>query len=115
MARIQILELPMEHHGDDTVTPFVLIIDQYEEPQRFVTAEEADTLHAQWQHMAEQTGARAVLAFPFQVDIPANQVTLDDSNTLPVTFKVAGDFSEFREQLEAEVRSAARLKDVGFS
>jgi tRNA(Ile)-lysidine synthase TilS/MesJ len=28
MARLQILELPTGHHGDDMVTPFVLVIDR---------------------------------------------------------------------------------------
>ncbi|MFD4320123.1 hypothetical protein [Streptomyces sp. NPDC058548] len=55
MARIQVLELPMEHHGDDTVTtPFALVIDQ-------ATEEEAKQLRDRAADTATMLGARAVI------------------------------------------------------
>jgi hypothetical protein len=66
MPRIQILELPVVHHGDDMETPFILIIDQ-------ASADNADNIRRSIDagHM-EQVGARAVLCFTETVDIPAN-------------------------------------------
>lgn len=73
MARIQILELPMEHYDTATMaegavsTPFVLIIDG-------VSEEQADRLakdHAgQIDAFRQMCGARAVGVFPFALDLP---------------------------------------------
>lgn len=67
MARLQILELPTEHHGDDMVTPFVLVIDQHEPPPFPVDVDAPGP----FDHIAEKIGARAVLAFEETVDIIA--------------------------------------------
>lgn len=72
MARIQILELPTEHHGGDMVTPFVLVIDQYE-PRRYVLGPDQSEPVDQFESVVQKTGARAVLVFEETVDIPANQ------------------------------------------
>lgn len=71
MARIQILELPTEHHGDDMATPFVLIVDQadYDSLNSLSAALEG------WQSVKDQIGARAVLVFEETVEIPANDHT----------------------------------------
>lgn len=66
MARLQILELPTEHHGDDMVTPFLLVIDQVDDD----TAAEI----ARWpDNISSRTGARHVLCFSETVEIPANE------------------------------------------
>ncbi|GAA3121828.1 hypothetical protein [Streptomyces echinatus] len=70
MARIQILELPTEHHGDDMITPFALIIDQAGSS----LVDETGLLHqGLQQNLRDQLGARAVLIFEDTVEIPANQ------------------------------------------
>lgn len=66
MARIQILELPTEHHGDDMVTPFAIVIDQ-------LPADADGHVADDYSGLAEKLGARAVLAFEDTVEIPANQ------------------------------------------
>lgn len=68
MARIQVLELPTEHHGDDMTTPFLLIIDEYEPPP-YPVEDQPPPLEG----LAEKTGARAVLVFEETIEIPANQ------------------------------------------
>lgn len=68
MARLQILELPVEHHGDDMVTPFVLVIDQWEPPPYPADV----TAPGPFDGIAEKIGARAVLAFEETVEIPEN-------------------------------------------
>lgn len=67
MARIQILELPTEHHGDDMVTPFLLVVDQLPTDEDGAVAIRRDLSEA-----AQLTGARAVLAFDDTIEIPAN-------------------------------------------
>lgn len=62
MARLQILELPTEHHGDDMTTPWVLIVDQASKPEDWLA----------FQGNPERLGARAILIFEETVDIPAN-------------------------------------------
>jgi len=97
MARLQILQLPAEHHGDDTVTPFVLIIDQAgEETIDTLSAPEAggspyETAIARLASLtlAEQIGARAVLAFRETVDIPASEAGAHTEPLLRV-----GDFTD---------------------
>ncbi|MFH9728320.1 hypothetical protein ACH4M4_35980 [Streptomyces sp. NPDC017254] len=62
MARIQILELPMEHRGDDTTTPFAIVIDQASE-------EEASALRACAAESATTLGARGILVSTGTLDI----------------------------------------------
>ncbi|MFE6851839.1 hypothetical protein ACFVDH_13745 [Streptomyces sp. NPDC057674] len=65
MARIQILELPMEHQGDDTTTPFVFVIDQVAKAEEEPLRRGTNTLDA----FATQCGARGTLLFPGTLDI----------------------------------------------
>ncbi|WP_069883542.1 hypothetical protein [Streptomyces luteocolor] len=85
MARLQILELPTEHHGDDMTTPFVLVIDQaraedfYPDTDGKTTwqiFQERATAEDPAQRIADQIGARAVLVFEDTVNIPANGTDL---------------------------------------
>lgn len=66
MARIQILELPTEHHGDDMTTPFLLILDQ---------VEDVEAVRASMNGAKELSGARGILAFEETINIPANDAT----------------------------------------
>lgn len=66
MARLQILELPTEHHGDDMVTPFVLVIDKVQNPESML-----DFLRDP-PHLRDELGARTILVFDEEVEIPAN-------------------------------------------
>jgi hypothetical protein len=71
MSRLQILELPTEHHGDDMITPWVLVIDEAETgPDEGLLMKPSD-----WEGVRAQLGARAVLVFEETVEIPANQLT----------------------------------------
>lgn len=100
MARLQILELPTEHHGDDMTTPWLLVIDQVDE------ATAADI--ARWpDDIAKRTGARHVLCFSETVDIPANEVPLDE-NGQPLFLKVhlEAEAEVFRKQVQEEIRKA---------
>jgi hypothetical protein len=72
MARLQILELP--EGPDDSRPPFVLVVDGYA-PRRYVlgtgqTGEPRSEFHG----VAETIGARAILTFVEQVEIPANEL-----------------------------------------
>jgi hypothetical protein len=67
MARLQILELPTEHHGDDMVTPFVLVIDKVQNPESML-----DFLRDP-PHLRDELGARTILVFDEEVEIPANE------------------------------------------
>lgn len=64
MARVQVLELPREHRGDETATPFVLIIDH-------ATEAEAERLYASpsLERFTQQCGARGYLITPDTLDI----------------------------------------------
>lgn len=64
MARLQVLELPPEHHGDDMTTPFVLIIDN-------ATEAEAERLFASpsLERFTQECGARSSLITPDTLDI----------------------------------------------
>ena len=97
MARLQILELP--EGADDDRPPFVLVVDQYEpveaSPEQFL----------RHQNVAEQIGARAVLVFEETIEIPANETPLDPDG-YPLKIRVEGDFEQFREQVEEEIRYA---------
>ncbi|WP_275558501.1 hypothetical protein [Streptomyces sp. 5-6(2022)] len=113
MARIQILELPTEHHGDDMVTPFVLVIDQASEATSNALDPEPDGLgphdtviqRLAAVSVAERIGARAVLVFEETIDIPANEVSVDPDG-YPVRVHVEGDFEKFREQVREEIAKA---------
>jgi hypothetical protein len=101
MPRIQILELPTiyRENGDDE-TPFALVIDQVgsaDDVARLRTEVDGTKL-------AETVGARQVLVFQDTVDIPANDVTLIDGQVVRV--HVEGDFTNFRQQAEDEIRKA---------
>lgn len=107
MARIQILELPMVHRGDDTETPFALIIDQAGPSLVDETGLLREGLQ---QNLREQLGARAVLVFEETVDIPANELTLThvqeaaDGNI--VRLRVEPDLDGFTDKVMAEVAKA---------
>lgn len=107
MARIQILELPTEHHGDDMTTPYILVIDQAP-----TDGDTYDAFHRDLEgqkDIAERIGARAILCFTETIDLPANTVEVGEQ-TYPVTFKVLPDFTEFRAQVASELRATqARL------
>jgi len=68
MARLQILELP--EGSDDDRPPFILVFDQLGEDD-FENLAVVD----QVERLKEQAGARAVLAYPGTLDIPANDTT----------------------------------------
>ncbi|WP_217235455.1 hypothetical protein [Streptomyces sp. AC555_RSS877] len=102
MARIQILELPTEHRGDDTITPFALVIDRAESS---LMDPEGPTLKAMQSNLAERLGARAVLIFEETIEIPANEVPVDPDG-YPLKIRVEGDFETFHEQVQDEIRKA---------
>ena len=112
MARLQILELPTEHVGDDMTTPFILVIDQASEniAETLNPGDEAGSSYAAAIQrltslpLAEQIGARAVLVFEDTIDIPANQVTLDDGQTMRL--KVEPDPGDFSEKIETAIADA---------
>ncbi|MER5350594.1 hypothetical protein ABT093_09710 [Kitasatospora sp. NPDC002551] len=65
MARIQVLELPMRHSGDDTETPFVIILDQLD-------GTDLAELHrhaALGEELTQRSGARAVIAWAGTLDV----------------------------------------------
>ncbi|MEU9333140.1 hypothetical protein AB0D49_08240 [Streptomyces sp. NPDC048290] len=106
MARIQILELP-EGTGDDR-PPFVLVVDEYT-PARYVLGPDAPvpTPLPLLEGVAEKIGARAVLVFEDTIDIPANEVPLDeDGKPLFLKVHIEGEFERFREQVQDEIRKA---------
>lgn len=103
MARLQILELPTEHHGDDMVTPFVLVIDQYEPPPYPVDVNDPDP----FVYLAEKIGARAVLAFEETIEIPANADAQDQPSPRVADFADLTEAKRLTEQRD-EARSWAR-------
>lgn len=96
MARIQILELPTVCSDDGDETPFAVIIDQ-------VPLEGAGALDpgADYSNVAKALGARSVLVFYDTVDIPANQITLDDGQAMQLKLKL--DTTE----LDGKIRATA--------
>lgn len=100
MARLQILELPTIYRdeGPDE-TPYILVIDQ--------VGEETAADVARWpDDIATRTGARHVLCFSETVDIPANETPVDPDG-YPLKIRVEGDFEQFREQVQDEIRKAS--------
>lgn len=104
MARIQILELPSEE-GDDgkIVTPFALIVDQYDEP---ITEHMAQS----FTDFRERCGARGMLVFTTVVDVPG--LSADDVakiNGRPsigtVAVDVVPDLTGFEEAVRAAVEA----------
>ncbi|MFD4547283.1 hypothetical protein [Streptomyces sp. NPDC058466] len=75
MARLQILELPTEHHGDDMVTPWILVIDQLPTDGGEAAAIRRDLASGD---IPQLIGARAVLCFEETIEIPANGPTPGD-------------------------------------
>lgn len=117
MARIQILELPMVHHGEDTETPFAVIIDQADDSTLEALGMSTNSLSPMGGLMqtlsisvAEQLGARTVLVFEETVDIPANELTFThvqeaaDGNI--VRLRVEPDLDGFTDKVMAEVAKA---------
>lgn len=106
MARLQILELPTVERPDGTEEkPFVLVIDQ-------LGGDAVDAVSAASLSTAELIGARAVFAFEDTVEIPANEVPVDPDG-YPLTIRIEGDFEQFREQVQDEIRKAqAELRDA---
>lgn len=111
MARIQILELP--EGAADERPPFALIIDQARVEDFYPDAEDKSVWQAfqervatedPLQRIAEQVGARAVLVFEETIDIPANQVTLDDGQTMRL--KIEPDLGDFSQQVETAIADA---------
>jgi hypothetical protein len=98
MARLQILELPTIYRDEGSdETPFILVIDQ---------VEDIDSVHAFLADppgLKDQLGARAILVFDERVEIPANEVPVDP-NGYPLKIRVEGDFEQFREQVQGEIR-----------
>jgi hypothetical protein len=110
MARLQILELP-EGSGDDR-PPFVLVVDQTV-PQRAVLSSDT-SWRDPWQDIADKIGARGVIVTPETIDIPANDVPVDaNGNPLFLKVHVEGEFEQFREQVQDEIRKAqAEIADA---
>ncbi|MFJ7417979.1 hypothetical protein ACIQXD_05120 [Streptomyces uncialis] len=102
MARLQILELP-EGTGDDR-PPFILVIDEFP-AQKYLVGPGIPEPVDWFDGIAEKIGARAVLVFADTIEIPANEVPLGDDGH-PLRFAVEGNFTKFREQVEAEVLAA---------
>ncbi|MGW5633929.1 hypothetical protein [Streptomyces sp. NPDC003832] len=79
----------------------MLVVDQYE------PKEASPEQYLRHQNLAEQIGAQAVLVFEETIDIPANDIPVDpDGNPLFLKMHVEGDFEQFREQVQDEIRKA---------
>jgi hypothetical protein len=104
MARLQILELP-EGASDDRA-PFVLVVDQAL-PVRHVMGPDQIDVRSEWDILAEKIGARGVIVTPETVDIPANEVPLDE-NGQPLFLKVhlEAEAEQFHKQVQEEIRKA---------
>ena len=75
MTRLQILELP--EGPDDHRPPFVLVVDEYA-PRRYVLGVgQAGQPRSEFDGVAEAIGARAVLTFVEQVEIPSNEIAAE--------------------------------------
>lgn len=103
MARIQILELPEGTNNDRP--PFVLVVDETAPQHVILGGGNPDRDY--WQDIADKIGARGVIVTPDTIDIPANDVPLDEAGQ-PLFLKVhvEGEFEQFREQVQDEIRKA---------
>ncbi|MBK3572601.1 hypothetical protein JHN63_01930 [Streptomyces sp. MBT65] len=101
MPRLQILELPTEHHGDDMSTPYLLIIDEAPSDDAAFDALRRDLAD---NDLVARTGARAVLCFEATMELPAYQA-VPGEQIYPVTFQVLPDFTEFRAQVASELQT----------
>jgi hypothetical protein len=104
MARIQILELPAGDNDDRA--PFAVVIDQATEATITALSDhegQNPTQRLFTASLAQQLGARAVLCFEETIDIPANEVPVDPDGH-PLKIRVEGDFDQFRDQVQAEIR-----------
>jgi hypothetical protein len=91
MARLQILELPTEHHGDDMVTPYLLVLDQVaaDETEQVIASQEA------FNGVVAKSGARTIAVFHgMTVDIPANGTASQAEPLLRVGEPVGADDAE---------------------
>jgi hypothetical protein len=85
----------------------VLVVDQADEAtiasltRQASVPDEPLAIHP----IANQIGARAVLVFEETIDIPANDVPVDPDG-YPLKIRVEGDFEQFREQVQDEIRKA---------
>ncbi|MFF8412822.1 hypothetical protein [Streptomyces omiyaensis] len=104
MPRLQILELP-EGAADDR-PPFALIIDQVD-PAVADALASVNHLHP-YADMATRLGARTVLLFTETIEIPANDVPVDEHG-IPLTIQIEADTTRFDEQIADAARAAARL------
>ncbi|WP_329472744.1 hypothetical protein OIE75_29795 [Streptomyces sp. NBC_01723] len=108
MARLQILELP-EGSSDD-LPPFVLVVDQYV-ARRYVTGLDQPEPVSEFDGIAEQIGARAVLVFEDTIDIPANDTSgyLATPAKQELVVNLSGDPDAIRDAIAADMQ---KLRDA---
>lgn len=78
MARIQVLPLPIEKIGDAERTPFILIIDEADDPEPYTN----DTMT----HLRLQTGAAAIWLHAGTFDVAAPLELTEEQRDLLLTF-----------------------------
>lgn len=112
MARIQILELPMQE-GDDgkVVTPFLLIVDEYTGPTDVFTVEA-------WNELAKRCGARHIFLTPERIDLVgptpeeiaacSQKVGEDEVTDAPQSDALTEFVNGFRQTVAKFVASAAK-------
>lgn len=106
MARLQILELPMVHNGDQTETPFLLVIDEW----TVDTMEEHAAANAYWDDFAQKIGAQGILCTDRTIDIPANDLTINtpDDAELRIDGAIVKNNEALVEALQGEPRAQLR-------
>ncbi|MEF9521272.1 hypothetical protein [Streptomyces sp. RB13] len=109
MARLQILELPEGSHDDRP--PFVLVVDQYV-ARRYVTGLDQPEPVSEFDGIAEQIGARAVLVFEDTIDIPANDTSayLRDDARKDITVHVGDQPVAWSQTDETQARTVEAAK-----
>jgi hypothetical protein len=106
VARLQILELP-EGSGDDR-PPFILIVDRYQ-PLRYVQGiGEAPEVIDEFEGVAEKIGARTVLIFQDDVEIPANEPQSFEGPACADVPSCDGDCCSAR-NIEKELKAASEV------
>ncbi|WP_030747610.1 hypothetical protein [Streptomyces sp. NRRL F-5135] len=65
MARIQILDLPMEHHGEETTSPFLIIVDGLAPDSELLSGDRAERTA----EMCRVWGARGLLTTTDTLDV----------------------------------------------